>query len=192
MAQATGTTLSYLHGETPGELTVEDYRALQRARDWIDGKLPKIDPRKAPSAMLIGQVGDEGNDRFIHAHPQTPSRPWILAERDDVPREEEMPRAFHGQQARLVACSNDDSMIEAGIRAGDLLFVVPTRTNGAGQSGRIVFFRLNRFTHVKRVVVEQGRILLLSANPRYSEIGVTDDDDFEVLGVVIGRLGWIR
>jgi hypothetical protein len=192
LARATGTTLGHLHGDAPGELTPEDHWALQRARDWIDSKLPKTDPLEAASATLIGQVGDDLNDRFIRPHPQAPIRVDILADRDDVPREEEMPRSFHVQQARLVVCSNDDSMIDAGIRAGDLLFVVPTRKKAAALSGRIVFCRLAGLMHLKRLVVEQGRTLLLCANPRYRESVVEDDDDFAVLGIVIGRLGGIR
>src|ERR1700686_2612621 len=57
LAKATGTTVGYLHGD-PMVLSPEDREELLRHRSWIDGKLPKIDARDEPNAVLIASAVD--------------------------------------------------------------------------------------------------------------------------------------
>src|SRR3954454_15103232 len=52
IAKAVGTTSAYLLGEEL-RLSPQDEEELIRHRNWIDGKLPKIDAREEPNAILI-------------------------------------------------------------------------------------------------------------------------------------------
>jgi phage repressor protein C with HTH and peptisase S24 domain len=54
----------------------------------------------------------------------------------------------------------------------------------------VIACRLRGATYVKRVATEHGRLLLRSANPQYLTIEVDKEtDQFEMIGVVIGRTG---
>jgi len=79
-------------------------------------------------------------------------------------------------------------MIEAGILDSDLLFVAPTRAL-RDAAKRIVVCRVGGTILVKRLELRVGRIRLVSCNARYAPIDVDDEDDFELTGIVIGRLG---
>lgn len=74
-----------------------------------------------------------------------------------------------------------DSMRDAGIDDGDLLAVDKSL---AAEDGSIaVCFLCGEFT-LKRVRIEQGRLLLVPANERYRPIEVHPEEEFAVWGVV--------
>jgi len=99
----------------------------------------------------------------------------------------ELPRQYHRQGARMVFQASGNSMIEAGILDGDLLFVVPTRSVRDAVR-RIIVCRVAGKTMVKQLELRAGRILLGGRNPQYGPINV-DEDDFHLVGIVIGRMG---
>lgn len=99
----------------------------------------------------------------------------------------EVPRQYYLRGARTVFQASGDSMIEAGILDGDLLFVAPTRAI-RDAARRIIVCRATGQTMVKQLRLRAGRINLISCNPRYGPINV-DEDDFRLVGIVIGRLG---
>jgi DNA polymerase V len=74
-----------------------------------------------------------------------------------------------------------DSMIGAGMHAGDILVV--DRAAGA-VNGSIIIAALHGEFTVKRLVREKGEIYLVPENPAYSATRVTADMGFEVWGVV--------
>lgn len=74
-----------------------------------------------------------------------------------------------------------DSMIDAGIYDGDMVVV---RSQPAADPGEIVVALLGEEATVKRLAVQDKRVCLMPANPRYSPIY----DQFEVLGKVVGLL----
>jgi SOS-response transcriptional repressor LexA len=100
----------------------------------------------------------------------------------------EVPRGYYLRGARLVFRAAGDSMIEAGILDGDLLFVVPTRAI-RDAARRIVVCRLAGANLVKQLQLRAGRIRLISCNARYAPIDVDEENDFQLVGIVIGRLG---
>jgi repressor LexA len=102
----------------------------------------------------------------------------------------EVPRLYYLRGARLVFQAAGDSMIEAGILDGDLLFVAPTRAL-RDVAKRIVVCRVGSTVLVKRLELRVGRIRLVSCNPRYAPIDVDEENDFQLTGIVIGRLGSI-
>lgn len=71
-----------------------------------------------------------------------------------------------------------DSMIEAGILAGDLVIV---RAQQTAEDGDIVVARIDDETTVKKFKKKGGQPILLPANPRYSPI----QGPFEIVGKVI-------
>ena len=74
-----------------------------------------------------------------------------------------------------------DSMIDAGIFSGDLLIVDKSLE---AVDGKIVIAAINGELTVKRLSRKQGRVQLLSANPRYKPIDITDEQDVVIWGVV--------
>ena len=79
----------------------------------------------------------------------------------------------------LRACG--DSMIEAGIRDGDLLVV--DRSVEAAHN-RVVIAALDGELTVKRLIRRQGRVVLMPANPAYEPIDITEREDLHIWGVV--------
>lgn len=102
-------------------------------------------------------------------------------------RAAEVPRPFYLRGARLVFQAIGDSMIEAGIVDGDLLFVIPTRDLREAAK-HIVVCRLAGVTLAKQLELHAGRIRLLSRNERYAAIDV-DEGEVHLIGTVAGRLG---
>lgn len=74
-----------------------------------------------------------------------------------------------------------DSMIGAGIHAGDILIV--DRSLEA-RDGKVVIAVVNGELLVKRLRLEKRKIYLASENPDYPPLVITDVMDFEVWGVV--------
>lgn len=102
-------------------------------------------------------------------------------------RAAEVPRPFYLRGARLVFQAIGDSMMEAGIVDGDLLFVIPTREVREAAK-HIVICRVSGVTLAKELELHAGRIRLLSRNERYTAIYV-DEDNLHLIGTVVGRLG---
>jgi SOS-response transcriptional repressor LexA len=102
-------------------------------------------------------------------------------------RAAEVPRPFYLKGARLVFQAIGDSMIEAGIVDGDLLFVIPTRDLREAAK-HIVICRVSGVTLAKQLELRAGRIRLLSRNERYTAIDA-DEENFHLIGTVAGRLG---
>ena len=78
-----------------------------------------------------------------------------------------------------------DAMIGAGILEKAVIYVRPS-VDLASADGQVIVCTLNRSTYLKRLDLRGGRKVLENANPRYAEITVTDDDDFSMIGVVVG------
>jgi SOS-response transcriptional repressor LexA len=100
----------------------------------------------------------------------------------------EIPRAFAALGARLIYEAAGDSMIGAAIADRDLLFIKPTN-NIREASRKIVVCRVGADEYVKHLDVRNGQIRLLSRNERHGPIEVGDGDDFELIGIVVGRAG---
>lgn len=103
-------------------------------------------------------------------------------------RTADVPHSYYLRGARAVFQAVGDSMIEAGILDGDLLFVAPTRAV-RDAARHIVICRVGGIVLVKQLDLRAGRIRLISCNPRYAAIDVDEENDFQLTGIVIGRLG---
>ncbi len=73
------------------------------------------------------------------------------------------------------------SMIDAGIKSGDMLIVDRAIEP---RDGSIVVAAINGEFTVKRVKNRVGSLYLVSENPSFAPIRITEDMDFEIWGVV--------
>jgi len=128
---------------------------------------------------------------YLQAAVRTsPALDALAAPNAVLQRTAEVPRSYYLRGARMVFQAVGDSMTEAGILDGDLLFVAPTRAI-RDAAKRIVACRLAGTILVKRLELRVGRIRLISCNARYAPIEVDEEDDFQLTGIAIGRLGSI-
>jgi len=97
---------------------------------------------------------------------------------------EQIPETYFRQGARRAFRVTTDAMIGAGILEGDVVYVRPT-VDLANAGGEIVLCRLNGALKVKRLDARGRWVTLASANPRYSDLVITEADSFTLVGVVV-------
>ena len=168
IAHETGTTVGALLDEQPAPLSLDDEQELRTFREWIERKLATIDARAHPNA-------EEFPAPLQAAAKQVADR---LRASGDIP---------FAADADFTMRALGDSMIGAGIVDGDRLYLVTYEETQAPPIGRIVACRIGGALFVKRLSTAKGHLLLLSADPRYRPIVV--DEPYEILGIVIGRVG---
>jgi transcriptional regulator with XRE-family HTH domain len=150
----------------PFAITPRDEKDLEQFRDWINTKLATINALAEPNAKVL-------------------RRPAVLRDRAaDRPQRGDTP---FGTDANLLFEAIGDSMIGDGILPGDTLYAKPA--DMSSPLGKVVACQIADDVFVKRLVFEEGRRLLLSANPRYRPITV---EAFEIHGIVLGRVGRVR
>jgi transcriptional regulator with XRE-family HTH domain len=146
-----------------------------------------------PAFFLDGEQRAEVRRVVGYLHAAVRMSPVIdlLSAPSAVPlRAADVPRPFYARGARLVFRAIGDSMTEAGIVDGDLLFVTPTREL-RDAAKHIVVCRLAGITLVKQLELRAGRIRLHSRNERYAAIEINEENELQLIGIVAGRLGSI-
>ena len=88
---------------------------------------------------------------------------------------------IHHPSATFFVRASGDSMIDAGIRSGDLLIVDRALTPG---SGSVIIAIVNGELTVKRLRKAQGKLFLVPENKDFAPLEVQESMDFEVWGVV--------
>ncbi len=78
-----------------------------------------------------------------------------------------------------------ESMINAGLENGDLVLV---RITDDLKNGQIGVFMLNGETTIKRFIFKRNSIILKAENPKYKNIEITKEDDFRIIGKIIGHM----
>ena len=76
-----------------------------------------------------------------------------------------------------------DSMLGAGIAAGDILVV---DRSAEAVSGRIVVAVLDGELAVKRLQIRNGARLLVPENPKYRPLRIESGQELQIWGVVVG------
>jgi transcriptional regulator with XRE-family HTH domain len=102
----------------------------------------------------------------------------------------EIPAPFKALGARAVFQVTDDSLRDAGVIDGDLLYVKPATTL-RDAAGQLVVCDVAGEPYAKVLEVKNGRFYLISRNERYARLEVYEIDA-ELVGVVVGRLGETR
>lgn len=87
---------------------------------------------------------------------------------------------YHHKRSYVLPVQGD-SMIGADISDGDWVIIEPD----SGRNGEIVAVYYKGAITLKRIVKEEGRILLISENEKYQPI-IIEEDDFRVMGRLIG------
>jgi len=88
----------------------------------------------------------------------------------------------HGEEVFFLKVKGD-SMKGSGIFDRDLVLV---KKQAVASDGDIVVIRIEDEATVKRYQRKKNRILLLPDNPEYDPIEINQEEDFEILGKVIG------
>jgi transcriptional regulator with XRE-family HTH domain len=165
---------------------------------------PQLDARDSPNALRIfgldpvdGRVQKRRgkvvplDPRRVVPRGRAAANPGGGAINDDADApEREIPQHYWEIGARLVFKAEGDSMRDAGITHRDLLFVRP-ETDAAAAHGRIVVCAVGAAEFVKRLFIEDDVIRLESANERYSPMVVGESGGFRLIGVVVGRSGYV-
>jgi SOS-response transcriptional repressor LexA len=185
LARILGTSVSYLYGDLPAEITPDDQVLLQRFAQWIERKRPKIDARKHPNVRIVALFSARDR-RPPAARPTTLDKSRNVADAP-VSSEFEIPQRFWDEGARAVARAEGDSMIDALIGDGDLLYVTE-QTDFDAAVGKIIICRVGGRAYAKRLMQENKRLSLGSANTRYTSINI-NKSEIEIIGIVIGRCG---
>jgi len=76
-----------------------------------------------------------------------------------------------------------DSMINAGILEGDLVIIQPQKE---AVNGEIIVALIGDEATMKKYVVEENKIFLVPENEKYKAIVIENDEDFSIIGKVIG------
>jgi DNA polymerase V len=85
------------------------------------------------------------------------------------------------KEATFFARAKGDSMVGAGISDNDLLLVDKSL---APVTGNIIIAVVEGELLVRRFIHRDGFALLQSENPNYPEIGIKDDQELQIWGVV--------
>jgi repressor LexA len=145
--------------------TVQDHLEALRRKGYL-----KQHPNKARGLELVhkpDQIPIYG--RVIAGNP-------VLAE-EHV--EGMLDGVRHQSNTRFALRVHGDSMIDAGIHAGDIVIVKKQKT---AENGDIVVALLEHETTIKRYRIKNNRHVLEPANPDYPVISGTE---FEIIGKVI-------
>ena len=99
----------------------------------------------------------------------------------------DIPAPFKALGARAIYQVTDDSLHDAGVVDGDLLYVKPS-TDVSDAVGQLVVCDVAGEPFAKVLEMKNGRMHLISRNDRYAPLEVYEVE-IELVGVVVGRMG---
>ncbi len=82
-----------------------------------------------------------------------------------------------------------DSMINAGIKEGDLVIVSPEENP---KNGDIIVAMLEDEATVKRLQIRRKEVTLIPENDNYDPITVKDKETFKIIGKIKGVVRWLN
>lgn len=199
LVRALGQRPSTFLGEPESPFLTWDTQKIGEAIALLYDKFVRPEPVRAePNAQLV--AGNASRRRGIAVPPDprriakryraaaTPDRETFQDDHD-LP-EREIPAHYAGLGAKHVFKAEGDSMTGIGITHRDILFVRP-ESDPRAANGKVVVCRVAGSDYVKILRLKRGRIQLVSANERYEPREIDEDvDDFELIGVVVGRSGY--
>jgi len=169
------------YGEQTIVMRVPKSRATDLKRILLESPSSTV---TLPQITNVGQIFKPkmGNEVFLtlyttHVPAGHPERMEEYAE-DSIDLNEHL---LKNPDSTFFVRVSGDSMIDAGIHPGDLLVVDRSLPP---LSGRIVVAVVNGESTVKRLMREEGKLLLLPENPAYPPIEIRDDTMFMIWGVV--------
>jgi SOS-response transcriptional repressor LexA len=180
ICRACNVTVGWVLGETGFELGESDYDFLGKLSDWA--------ARKRDLRVQQEAAGMSHPSRVMQELPAVATpRGETFFDEDEI-RDRTIPLEYQNEGANGVFRTRGDSMIDAGIFEGDVLFVKKT-TNPRVANRRIIVGRLDGTFTVKRLRIEKGVTTLVSERPAQPEVTILQDDEaerFRLIGVVVG------
>ncbi|HEX8407365.1 MAG TPA: S24 family peptidase [Thermoanaerobaculia bacterium] len=160
-------------GRTPGEIAAEAEISPELLENILSGADADLETVATLAYAARVRVG------WLLGEPPQPDAEPVLAE---------IPPVYADHGARLVYKACGDSMLHAGISAGDLLFVKPVEDLAAA-AGRVVVCRVDGAEYVRRLDVDDDDIRLLGTD----EMDAIDvaGRELTLVGIVIARSGAI-
>lgn len=152
-AKALKTSESYLMGWTD-ELIVSEDRSLYNI----------IIPDKLTKLPILGEIAC-GDPIFAEENYQG----YFIADSNI--------------KADFVLIANGDSMIDANIFHGDLVFIKKTPVS---ENGRIVAVLIDNEATLKRITYANDKIILQPANKNYKPIILDERNDVSIIGEMVG------
>jgi transcriptional regulator with XRE-family HTH domain len=180
MVEAIGTTFGELFDEPRIYLSERDTETLTRStelnqrlltNDAAQKALRNMGPPKTPKS-------DQRRGALIHD-----SRPHPADELVNLVNHK-IPEAFVREGARQAFRVITDTMIGAAIHENDIIYI-RWKVDVDGADDEIIVCRLNGALKLKRLDLRGGEKKLQNANPRYTDLVVTDADTFHMIGVVV-------
>jgi SOS-response transcriptional repressor LexA len=178
-------TVGWVLGERGFELGPPDLAFLSTVSDWINGKRLGLTPSdvngtETPAPPLVHHT------RFENELPAVATlRGETFVDEDEI-RERAIPHEYQIAGANAVYRTRGDSMIDAGILDGDILFVRRT-TNRRVANGHVVVGRLDGTFTVKRLHIETNKVTLTSESQGRHTITIDEDAErFTLIGIVVG------
>src|ERR1051325_2323517 len=169
-----GVTVGWVLGEVGFELGDADYG---RISDWVSWGNEKLDERKkreaAPPLRIVKELPAVATQR---------GQTWDA----DELRDRTIPLEYQNAGANAVFVTRGDSMIQAGIFEGDILFVRKSK-NWRTANRQIVVCRINGTFTVKRLRIDGTTITLHSENGRDDPMTINEEEElFELVGIALG------
>lgn len=174
LCRVCGVTVGWLLGEEGFELGEEDFAKLTAIHAWTGEKLEQKRERGASKLRALKPL-----PAVATPHGETFFDPDEIQDR-------EIPLVYQNDGANGVFITRGDSMIDAGILDGDILFVRKTR-NYRTANKEIVVCRLDGTFTVKRLVVDVNAMTLISEKAGEPVVTINEDAErFELIGIVVG------
>src|SRR5438309_8473106 len=176
LASATGVSVGWLLGEEPFSRADDE-----RLRDIIS----YLEPKKVPESPRIESNAVAVRDAAPQAITRRKPRPAQAT--PDVEQEPEgaaVRPLRQGGEDRVPYRAQGDSMTDAAILDGDLLYVRKIRS-GDDAEGKIVVCKVDGSIYVKRYFFRHRRPELHSENRAYSPMIVDASQRFEIIGIVV-------
>lgn len=160
-----------------GAATVDVRQALRALTEFVDlheSHRPPAPAQRTPSKRRAS--------RTVNAYPAAATPNAVLFDHQAVRKT--VPRELWARGARGAARAVGDSMADAGIADGDIVYFAPAPSRRNAR-GKIVVIRVNGSVYLKYYEDLNGQKMLVSANPRYRAMQLADDDDVELYGIVL-------
>ena len=170
---AIGKRMEDLYAGTP---TMDVRQALRALTEFVD----QHEAARQPMPARVRAT--PRTSRTVTAYPAAATPNAVIF--DAEMSRKKVPPALWARGARGAARVIGDSMIDAGIHDGDVVYFAPAADRRAAR-GKIVVIRVNASVYVKYYEDVNGQKVLLSANSRYPPMTMTRADDVKLHGIVL-------
>lgn len=163
--------------------TVGVRQALRAITEFVDRHDTPLQPAPEPFVAVSMARPKTRSSRTVKAYPAAANPNAVLFDSEELPRKK-IPPALWARGARYGVRAVGDSMIDAGIRSGDVVFFAPPTSRHAAR-GKIVVIRVNTSVYLKFYDEVDGQRMLLSAKAGLRPMILKPEDDVELYGTVI-------